>query len=54
MDVSDPAVEIGKTSTVGNWVLTLLFAIVDGIKAMRGERAAYPVIGRWARRLAGA
>jgi hypothetical protein len=38
---------------MGGWVLTLIFAIVYGVKAMRGEWAAYPVLGRWARRIAG-
>ncbi len=35
------------------WVLTLVLGIVYGIKASKGEWAAYPVVGRWARRLAG-
>jgi len=30
-----------------------VLGIVYGIKASKGEWAAYPVIGRWARRLAG-
>jgi hypothetical protein len=38
---------------LGVWVLTLVLGIVYGMKASRGEWAAYPVIGRWARRLAG-
>jgi uncharacterized Tic20 family protein len=38
---------------VGLWVLTFVLAIVYGIKASRGEWAAYPIIGRWARRFAG-
>ena len=38
---------------IGVWVLALVLGIVYGIKASRGEWAAYPVIGRWARRLAG-
>jgi hypothetical protein len=38
---------------LGIWVLTLVLGIVYGIKASRGEWAAYPIIGRWARRLAG-
>lgn len=33
------------------WVLMLVTAIVYGIKAGKGEWAAYPVIGRWARRV---
>jgi len=35
------------------WVLTFVLGIVYGIKASRGEWAAYPIIGRWARRFAG-
>jgi len=35
------------------WTLTLVLGIVYGIKASKGEWAAYPVIGGWARRLAG-
>jgi len=33
------------------WVLNLVLGIVFGIKANRGEWAAYPVIGRWAHRI---
>ena len=36
---------------MGGWVLTLIISIVYGIRAMRGEWAAYPIIGRWARRI---
>lgn len=36
------------------WVLNLVLGIVFGIKANRGEWAAYPVIGRWAHRITGA
>ncbi|HEY4684309.1 MAG TPA: DUF4870 domain-containing protein [Candidatus Acidoferrales bacterium] len=39
---------------MGGWVLTLVIGIVFGIRAMRGEWAAYPIIGRWARRIIGA
>ncbi|MBI3669188.1 MAG: DUF4870 domain-containing protein [Acidobacteria bacterium] len=39
---------------MGGWVLNLIIGIVYGIKANRGEWAAYPVIGRWARRIVGA
>ncbi len=39
---------------MGGWVLNLVIGIVYGIKANRGEWAAYPVIGRWARRIVGA
>ena len=38
---------------MAGWVINLVLAIVYGIKSMRGEWAAYPVIGRWARRLTG-
>ena len=38
---------------MGLWVTTLVLAIVYGIKAMRGEWAGYPIIGRWARRIVG-
>lgn len=37
----------------GGWVVTLVFAIVYGIKSMRGEWAEYPLFGGWARRIAG-
>jgi len=37
---------------MGGWVVTLILAIVYGIKASNGEWAEYPVIGRWARRFA--
>ena len=33
------------------WLGLLVTAIVYGIKAGKGEWAAYPVIGRWARRV---
>lgn len=36
---------------MGAWVLILVMAIVYCIKASRGEWAAYPIIGRWAKRL---
>ena len=36
---------------MGMWVLVLVTAIVYGIKAGKGEWVAYPVIGRWARRV---
>jgi uncharacterized Tic20 family protein len=35
------------------WVLMIVLAILYGIKAGRGEWAAYPIVGRWAMRLAG-
>jgi uncharacterized membrane protein len=35
---------------MGMWVLMLVFAIVYGIKASRGEWASYPVLGSLARR----
>ena len=34
------------------WFVTFTLGIVYGIKANKGEWAAYPVIGRWARHLA--
>lgn len=36
---------------MGAWILVLVMAIVYCIKAGRGEWAAYPIIGRWAKRL---
>ncbi len=36
---------------MGGWLLNLVIGIVYGIQANRGEWAAYPVIGRWARRI---
>jgi uncharacterized protein len=36
----------------GGWVVTLTLSIIYGIKANQGEWANYPIIGRWARRLA--
>jgi len=38
---------------MGFGMVTLVLGIVYGIKASKGEWAAYPVIGGWARRLAG-
>lgn len=38
---------------MGFWVLTLVLGIVYGIKASKGEWAAYPIVGGWARRVAG-
>src|SRR5215510_276493 len=35
------------------WVLMIVLAIVYGIRAGRGEWAPYPIVGRWALRLAG-
>lgn len=40
-------------SWMGMFVLNLTLGIVYGIKAGRGEWAAYPVVGRWARRIVG-
>jgi len=39
---------------MGGWAVSITLAIIYGIKANRGEWAAYPVIGRWARRIVGA
>ena len=36
---------------MGSWVLMLVVAIVYGIKAGRGEWAAYPVLGKLARKI---
>ena len=38
---------------MGGWVVTVVLAIVYGIKSMRGEWAEYPIIGGWARRIVG-
>lgn len=38
---------------MGAWAITLILAIMYCLKAMRGEWAAYPVIGRWARKIVG-
>ncbi len=38
---------------MGGWLASLILGIVYGIRANRGEWAAYPVIGRWARRIVG-
>jgi len=38
---------------VGGFVITLTLGIVYCLKAMRGEWARYPIIGRWAARIAG-
>lgn len=35
------------------WILMIVLAIVYGIRAGRGEWAAYPIVGRWALRLTG-
>ena len=37
---------------MGGWVVTLILAIVYGIKANQGQWAMYPIVGRWALRLA--
>jgi uncharacterized Tic20 family protein len=34
------------------WIVTMILGIVYGIKANQGQWAAYPIIGRWALRLA--
>jgi len=38
---------------MGGWALTLVLGTVFGIKAIRGQWAEYPVIGKWARRIVG-
>jgi uncharacterized Tic20 family protein len=32
---------------MGGWITNLILGIVFGLKAQRGEWAAYPVIGKW-------
>lgn len=39
---------------MGGWVLVIVLSIVYGIKAIRGQWAEYPILGRWARRIIGA
>jgi uncharacterized Tic20 family protein len=36
---------------MGGFVITLTLGIIYTLKAMRGEWAAYPIIGRWAARI---
>jgi uncharacterized Tic20 family protein len=38
---------------MGGYVLSLTLGIIYCLKAMRGEWAGYPLIGRWARRIVG-
>ncbi|MFZ0335304.1 MAG: DUF4870 domain-containing protein [Candidatus Acidiferrales bacterium] len=38
---------------MGGFALTLTLGIMFCLKAMRGEWAGYPVIGRWARKIVG-
>jgi uncharacterized membrane protein len=38
---------------MGAFAVTLTLAIMYCLKAMRGEWAGYPIIGRWARRIVG-
>ncbi|PYV15294.1 MAG: hypothetical protein DMG21_15465 [Acidobacteria bacterium] len=38
---------------LSKWVLSVIVGIVYGIRASKGESAQYPIIGGWARRLAG-
>lgn len=38
---------------MGAAAITLTLGIMYCLKAMRGEWAAYPVIGRWARKIVG-
>lgn len=47
-----PAFPLIALVWVGGWLIGIALAIVYGIKANQGEWAGYPVIGRWARRLA--
>jgi len=39
---------------LAGWIVNLFLAIYFGIKSYHGEWAAYPILGRWARRLANA
>jgi hypothetical protein len=39
---------------IAGWVVNLFLAIYYGIKSYHGEWAAYPLLGRWARRLVNA
>ena len=32
---------------MGGWILNVIFGVVYGVKANRGEWAAYPIIGKW-------
>jgi hypothetical protein len=36
---------------MGMWVFTMVIAIIYSIKAGGGERAEYPLLGAWARRV---
>ncbi len=38
---------------LGGSILSLVLAIVYAIKAMRGQWAEYPIVGRWAKRVVG-
>ena len=38
---------------LGGSVMSLVLAIVYALKAMRGEWAQYPIVGKWAKRAAG-
>lgn len=38
---------------MGAFAITLILAILYCLKAMRGEWAGYPLIGKWARRIVG-
>ncbi|MGH9580967.1 MAG: DUF4870 domain-containing protein [Terriglobales bacterium] len=39
--------------SLGGWGLTLVLAIVYAVRAGSGQWAEYPLVGRWAKRLAG-
>jgi uncharacterized protein len=41
----------GLLAGPGSWLLIFIPAIVYGVKANRGEWAAIPIVGRWARRM---
>ncbi len=38
--------------SIGGWMLTIVLAIVYAMRAADGKWAEYPLVGRWARRLA--
>jgi uncharacterized protein len=47
-----PAFPLIALVWAAGWVVGIALAVVYGIRASQGEWAGYPLIGRWARRLA--
>ncbi|MCI0356083.1 MAG: hypothetical protein L0099_13755, partial [Acidobacteria bacterium] len=47
------AVSILWLFVLGGSLVSLILAIVYALKAMRGQWAEYPLVGRWAKRVAG-